>query len=147
MSSLEAANKVVMKWLEPKNEQDQKRKKTIDDLCKQIDEMKRQHDKQVDEMKKQFDYDNHVLYQRYYNAAKELVIFRRAYYDLMEKVQQQNNPSSSCQLSPEIEYRKKNISVHGGPVTPSPSPSPLPQLIVIDDDEDVHVAKVEFSVR
>ncbi|KAJ6427758.1 hypothetical protein OIU84_023207 [Salix udensis] len=130
MSSLEAANKVVMKWLEPKNEQDQKRKKTIDDLYRQTDEMKRQHDKQVDEMKKQFAYDNHVLYQRYSNAAKELVFFRRAYYDLMEKVQQQNNPSSSCQLSPEIEYRQKNISVQDGPVTPSPSP----QFIVIDDD-------------
>ncbi|KAJ6394912.1 hypothetical protein OIU77_024012 [Salix suchowensis] len=99
MSSLEAANKVVMKWLEPKNEQDQKRKKTIDDLYRQTDEMKRQHDKQVDEMKKQFAYDNHVLYQ-------------------------------SCQLSPEIEYRQKNISVQDGPVTPSP----LPQFIVIDDD-------------
>ncbi|KAJ6711276.1 hypothetical protein OIU79_007677 [Salix purpurea] len=91
MSSLEAANKVVMKWLEPKNEQDQKRKKTIDDLYRQTDEMKRQHDKQVDEMKKQFAYDNHVLYQRYSNAAKELVFFRRAYYDLMEKVQLQND--------------------------------------------------------
>ncbi|KAJ6309226.1 hypothetical protein OIU76_018760 [Salix suchowensis] len=107
-----------------------KRKKTIDDLYRQTDEMKRQHDKQVDEMKKQFAYDNHVLYQRYSNAAKELVFFRRAYYDLMEKVHQQNNPSSSCQLSPEIEYRQKNISVQDGPVTPSPSP----QFIVIDDD-------------
>jgi hypothetical protein len=101
-------------------------------------------------MKKKFDYDNHLLHQRYSIAAKELVLFRRAYYDLMEKVQQQNNPSSSCQFSPKNEHRQKNINVHEGPVTPSPSPSPSPtqpQLIVIDDDDDVDVTKVEFSVR
>jgi len=138
MSSMEAANKVVMKWLQPENGQDQRRKKTIDDLYKQIDDMKKQYDKQVDAMKKKFDYDNHLLHQRYSIAAKELVLFRRAYYD------------SSCQFSPKNEHRQKNINVHEGPVTPSPSPSPSPtqpQLIVIDDDDDVDVTKVEFSVR
>ncbi|KAL9353738.1 hypothetical protein Peur_051708 [Populus x canadensis] len=150
MSSMEAANKVVMKWLQPENGQDQRRKKTIDDLYKQIDDMKKQYDKQVDAMKKKFDYDNHLLHQRYSNAAKELVHFRRAYYDLMEKVQQQNNPSSTCQFSPKNEHRQKNINVHEGPVTPSTSPSPSPtqpQLIVIDDDDDVDITKVGFSVR
>ncbi|CAK7357139.1 unnamed protein product [Dovyalis caffra] len=115
MSSLEVANKVVMKWLEPNNNgQDQRKKKIIDDLYKQIDDMKKQFEKQVNDMKKQFDHDNHLLYQRYTNAAKELVIFGRAYYDLMEKVQQQSNPSPSSRCSPNIESRRKNIDVHDG---------------------------------